>query len=253
MKWEKLVELGRELPDVEEGTWYGTPALKVRGKGFLRLKEDGISVVFMLDSIDQQDELIVAKPAIYHITDHYLGHASVLARLSALTISEARARLAQSWRVKAPVTTEWKLNAFQPNFESGRDKRAKGKAARGARENDAPRGITVDEARVMALSLPGANERDHWGKPSWRVKDKIFATLWVDEQRAVLKLQEADKESFPRLRPTDYGWIPWGENRWMTVDLTQVEKETFRDLLVASWKRVAPRKLAERWDQGDFG
>jgi hypothetical protein len=30
--------LGRELPEVEEGTWYRTPALLVRGKGLVRLK-----------------------------------------------------------------------------------------------------------------------------------------------------------------------------------------------------------------------
>jgi hypothetical protein len=30
MKWEAIVKLGCELPEVEEGTSYGTPALKVR-------------------------------------------------------------------------------------------------------------------------------------------------------------------------------------------------------------------------------
>ena len=55
MKWERLCELGLELPEVEEGIWYRTPALKVRGKAFLRLKEDGQSVVFMLESVDEQE------------------------------------------------------------------------------------------------------------------------------------------------------------------------------------------------------
>jgi hypothetical protein len=44
MNWEQLVKLGRELPEVEEGSWYRTPALNVRGKSFVRLKEDGVGM-----------------------------------------------------------------------------------------------------------------------------------------------------------------------------------------------------------------
>jgi hypothetical protein len=102
MNWKKLCELGRELPEVEEDTWYGTPALKVRGKGFVRLKEDGENVVFVLDSVEEQEFLVGAKPSIYFITDHYRGWPAVLAHLSALRIAECRERLEHAWRVKAP-------------------------------------------------------------------------------------------------------------------------------------------------------
>src|SRR6185295_688427 len=67
MNWAQLCKLGRELPAVEEGVWYRTPALKVRGKGFVRLKEDGESVVFLLDDVDDQELLIEAQPELYHV------------------------------------------------------------------------------------------------------------------------------------------------------------------------------------------
>lgn len=102
MKWDKLVELGKQLPGVTLDTWYGTPALKVAGKGFCRLKEDGKDVVFVLDSTDEQAALCDAKPAVYYITDHYRGWASILARLAKLTIGEAKVRLELAWRLKAP-------------------------------------------------------------------------------------------------------------------------------------------------------
>lgn len=102
MKWEKLVELGTQLPGVTVDSWYNTPALKVAGKGFCRLKEDGKDVVFVLESIDEQEALCDAKPAVYYITDHYRGWASILARLSKLTVGEAKARLELAWRVRAP-------------------------------------------------------------------------------------------------------------------------------------------------------
>ena len=104
MKWERLSAIGRELPEVVEGTWYGTPGLKVRAKGFVRLKEDGQSVVFLLDDVDDQELLIAEKPELYFITDHYRGWPAVLARLSKLRDPECRARLEIGWRLEAPKT-----------------------------------------------------------------------------------------------------------------------------------------------------
>jgi hypothetical protein len=104
MNWKQLVHLAHALPEVEEGIWYRTPSLEVRGKSFVRLKEDGVSVVFLLDDVDEQELLIATKPRTYFITDHYRGHPAVLARLSRLTAIEARPRLARAWRKKAPRT-----------------------------------------------------------------------------------------------------------------------------------------------------
>jgi hypothetical protein len=104
MKWEQLVNLGCELPEVVEGIWFRTPALKVRGKAFVRLKEDGESVVFLLESVDEQEFLIQARPELYFITDHYRGWPAVLARLANLRVPECRLRLKQSWLLKAPRT-----------------------------------------------------------------------------------------------------------------------------------------------------
>ena len=41
-------------------------------------------------------------PAVYYITDHYRGYPAVLARLAKLKVGEARERLEQGWRLKAP-------------------------------------------------------------------------------------------------------------------------------------------------------
>jgi hypothetical protein len=100
MKWSQLTKLAKELPEVEEDLWYGTPALKVRGKGFARLRD--ADVVFVLEDVEEQEVLCENQPAIYYITDHYKGYAAVLARLSKLTVKEARLRLERAWRVKAP-------------------------------------------------------------------------------------------------------------------------------------------------------
>lgn len=102
MTWDDLAAIGLTLPEVEEGIWYRTPALKVRGKSFVRLKEDRESVVFLLDAVEEQEFLCATQPELYYITDHYRGYPAVLARLAVLDADECRHRLDQGWRLKAP-------------------------------------------------------------------------------------------------------------------------------------------------------
>jgi hypothetical protein len=79
--YDTIRQFALALPDVEEGTSYGTPALKVKGKLFVRLKEDGESVVIKT-TFEEREELIAADPETYFITDHYLNYEWVLVRLS---------------------------------------------------------------------------------------------------------------------------------------------------------------------------
>lgn len=58
------------FPNVEEGTSYGTPALKVKGKLFVRLREDPDSLVIKMP-FEQREELMAGDPETYYITDHY--------------------------------------------------------------------------------------------------------------------------------------------------------------------------------------
>jgi hypothetical protein len=60
--YETVRRMGLALPDVEEGTSYGTPALKVRGSLMTRLWEDGKTLV-MKTTIEEREELVGADPA----------------------------------------------------------------------------------------------------------------------------------------------------------------------------------------------
>jgi hypothetical protein len=130
MKWPALVALGRALPEVELDSWYGTPALKVRGKGFVRLKEDGADVVFVTDGVDEQEALCAALPDVFHITDHYCGWPAVLARLAALTPALARARLEVAWRRKAPAALVKTYGAAVPSSHAAPPRAPRRRSAR---------------------------------------------------------------------------------------------------------------------------
>ncbi|MCP9484944.1 MAG: MmcQ/YjbR family DNA-binding protein [Gaiellaceae bacterium MAG52_C11] len=46
--------------------------------------------------------------------------------------------------------------------------------------------VSRARARLLALALPEAVERDHHGLPSFRVGDRIFATQWDDDHMNVM-------------------------------------------------------------------
>jgi hypothetical protein len=97
---KRVVRLALGLPEVSEGTSYGTPALKVGDKSFTRLKDADTLVIMM--PIEQKELLMEAAPAIYFETDHYRGWPAVLVRLAAISDAELAQRLAEAWRHKAP-------------------------------------------------------------------------------------------------------------------------------------------------------
>lgn len=89
------------LPGVEAGTSYGTPALKVRGKLIVRVKD--ADTLVLRCALEDKELLMEAAPQIYYETDHYKGWPAVLVRLSAIDDAELSHRIALAWRLKAPA------------------------------------------------------------------------------------------------------------------------------------------------------
>lgn len=94
-------KLAGALGGVEEGTCYGTPALRVRGKLFARLREDGDSLVLRTDPTSR-DFLLQAHPGVCYITDHYRDYPWVLVRLSRVPRDLLRMLVEDAWTRTAP-------------------------------------------------------------------------------------------------------------------------------------------------------
>jgi hypothetical protein len=88
------------LPDVEEGTSYGTPALKVRGKLLVRPKDAETLVVRC--PMDEKELLMELEPEVFFETDHYKGWPAVLVRLSRVEPAKLRRLIERAWRMQAP-------------------------------------------------------------------------------------------------------------------------------------------------------
>jgi hypothetical protein len=91
-------------PEVEDGTSYGTPALKVRKKLLARLREDGDSLVMPGVPPDERDMLVESQPKVFYFTDHYKDYSIVLIRLSKAKPATVEPLLRRQWRTLASKT-----------------------------------------------------------------------------------------------------------------------------------------------------
>jgi hypothetical protein len=103
--------------------------------------------------------------------------------------------------------------------------------------------VTADEARRLALSLSEVAEHDHHGRPSFRVGNRIFATLW-DERHMNVMLDEAGI----RTAVQDHAWCAerwWGKRlAAVAIDLERADPVALAELLADAWEGKAPNRLS---------
>lgn len=110
--------------------------------------------------------------------------------------------------------------------------------------------MRADTIRKLALALPEAEERETWGTPTFRVRDKIFAMfseggreVWIksthDEQRALIAM---DPDTF--FHPAYVGPSGWIGVRFRTAD-----RDEMGELLEEAWRMTAPKRLVKAFDE----
>ncbi|WOH50320.1 MmcQ/YjbR family DNA-binding protein [Bradyrhizobium sp. sBnM-33] len=101
MTFDDVRKIALLWPEVEDGTSYGTPALKVRKKMLVRLKEDGDSLVMPSVPRDEREMLVESQPKTFYFTDHYRDYPIVLIRLSKASRATVEPLLRRHWRALA--------------------------------------------------------------------------------------------------------------------------------------------------------
>jgi hypothetical protein len=99
--WEDICAYARRLPSVEEGTSYGTPALRVKRAFLARLREDGETLVVPVDP-DERPLLVEAHPDELFVTKHYENWPLVLVALPRARPQLVRELIEDAWAAKAP-------------------------------------------------------------------------------------------------------------------------------------------------------
>ena len=114
--------------------------------------------------------------------------------------------------------------------------------------------MTASALRELALGLPGAEERETWGHPTFRVRDKIFASTYEGDDGVVVATVKASPEEQAVLLAADaatFGVASHvGRYGWTTVRLDRVDLDEMRELVVDAWRRTAPKRAVAAFDGG---
>ena len=99
--FDTVRRIALSLPDVEESTMYGSPALKVRGKMLACIPTNKAaepdSVIMSVD-FERRAEMLATSPDIYYLKDHYVNYPAVLVRLRRIHIDALRDLVGMAWR-----------------------------------------------------------------------------------------------------------------------------------------------------------
>ena len=104
------------------------------------------------------------------------------------------------------------------------------------------------DVRKIALALDGVTEVDHFGRPSWRTKKRIFAVMRPDG--LFVHLPEERKEFLFEADPKTFVKFMWGKRSNVIVQIARIGQKELEALIREAWefsaapaKKTAPRKV----------
>jgi hypothetical protein len=104
---------------------------------------------------------------------------------------------------------------------------------------------------MMVRSLPEAEERETWGHPTFRVRDRMFAAMSDDGQEASVKATRQEQAALVSAAPETFGIPAYvGRHGWVSIQLATVDPAEVRELIVEAWRQTAPKRLVAAYDSG---
>ncbi|MEP7164135.1 MAG: MmcQ/YjbR family DNA-binding protein [Ferruginibacter sp.] len=109
--------------------------------------------------------------------------------------------------------------------------------------------VSIDSARQLALALPETTEQPHFHLSSFRVKQKIFSTLWEAEKKMMVKLSLVDQSVFCDIDRNIIYPVPggWGRQGATFIELSKVKKQIAEEALACAWKNTAPAAMVKKY------
>jgi len=104
---------------------------------------------------------------------------------------------------------------------------------------------TAGDVKMIALALEGVSEVDHFGRPSYRTKKRIFAVMRPDG--LFLHLPEERKEFLFEADPATFVKFMWGKRSNVIVQIAKVPKIELAGLIHEAWDYNKPaEKIAKK-------
>jgi hypothetical protein len=103
---------------------------------------------------------------------------------------------------------------------------------------------TPADIRKIALALDGVKEVDHWGRPAFRTKKRMFAVIRPDG--LYLNLPAERKEFLFEADPATFVKFMWGKTAVTIVQLKRISKKELKVLVREAWENAAPAPAKKR-------
>lgn len=97
---------------------------------------------------------------------------------------------------------------------------------------------TPADVKKIALALEGVEEVDHFGRPSYRTKKRIFAVMRPDG--LFLHFPDERKEFLFEADPKTFVKYMWGKRSNVIVQIDRVSKIELAALIREAWEFSAP-------------
>lgn len=99
LAWESIVEFATKLPDVEQTTWEGTPALSTKGTVFAHTRPE-LNVLVIACSQGEKDLLLTSGDPAMFTVPLYDGYGAILINLDRYDyINDLEELLTEGWRI----------------------------------------------------------------------------------------------------------------------------------------------------------
>jgi hypothetical protein len=109
--------------------------------------------------------------------------------------------------------------------------------------------MTEDDFRRLVRELPEAVESAHHDHPDFRVRNKMFATLWPKRNRANVRLSAAEAHALVSTEPHIYTLVSDREPiAWVGISLAAAKPADVAELLEEAWRLRAPAELISELD-----
>jgi hypothetical protein len=92
---------------------------------------------------------------------------------------------------------------------------------------------TPEDIRKIAMALEGVSEIDHWQRPAFRTKKRIFAVIRPDG--LYLHLPDERKEFLFEADPKTFVKFMWGKTANVIVNLKKIGKTELAGLIAEAY------------------
>lgn len=113
----------------------------------------------------------------------------------------------------------------------------------------------LERVRRLCLALPEATEKEAWGAPTFRVRDKRMFAIYAehhhgDERIALWANAPVGAQAVLVGSEPERFFVPpyVGPKGWVGIDLAATSDERIAECLRESYRLVAPKKLQARLD-----